>query len=86
YIFQTDRFNDTRREGVSGPDYFDYLERQSVFERLAAFTGAPNPTLTPADGEAERLNVIQATHTLFPTLGRSAMLGRTFVPEEDQPD
>jgi predicted permease len=86
FIFQTDRFNDTRREGVSGPDYFDYLERQTVFKRLAAYTGAPNPTLTPVDGEAERLNVIQVTHTLFPALGWSAMLGRTFVPEEDQPD
>ncbi|NIR44898.1 MAG: ABC transporter permease [Gemmatimonadetes bacterium] len=85
-VFQTDRFNDTRREGVSGPDYFDYVERQSVFEWLAAFAGAPNPTLTPADGEAERLNAVQVTHTLFPTLGWSAALGRTFVPEEDVPD
>jgi hypothetical protein len=86
YVFQTDRFNDTRREGVSGPDYFDYLERQSAFERMAAFTGAPNPTLTSEDGAAERLNVLQVTHTLFPTLGWSAMLGRAFVAEEDQPN
>jgi putative ABC transport system permease protein len=86
YIFETDRVNDTRREGVSGPDYFDYLDRETVFQRLAAFAGAPNPTLTPADGEAERLNAVQVTHTLFPTLGWSAALGRTFLPEEDVPD
>ena len=84
FVFQTDRFNDTRREGVSGPDYFDYLERQDVFERLAAYTGL-NPTLTPEGREPERLNAVQVTHTLFPTLGWEAALGRTFVPEEDTP-
>ncbi|MEJ2238369.1 MAG: hypothetical protein P8X82_08745, partial [Gemmatimonadales bacterium] len=30
-IFQSDRFNGTLREGVSGPDYFDYLKQQTVF-------------------------------------------------------
>lgn len=85
FVFQTDRFNDTRREGTSAPDYFDYLERQTVFERLAAYTGAPNPTLTPEGREPERLTALQVTHTLFPTLGWEAVRGRTFVPEEDKP-
>ena len=43
-VYQTDRFNNTTLEGASGPDYFDYLEMQTVFERMAAWTGF-NPTL-----------------------------------------
>jgi len=85
FVFQTDRFNDTQREGASGPDYFDYLERQTVFERMAAYTGAPNPTLTPEGREPERLNALQVTHTFFPMLGWEALRGRTFTAEEDRP-
>ena len=85
FVFQTDRFNDTRREGASGPDYFDYLERQTVFEHLAAYSGAPNPTLTPEGREPERLTALQVTHTLFPTLGWEAGLGRTFAADETAP-
>jgi putative ABC transport system permease protein len=84
-VFQSDRFNGTLREGVSGPDYFDYVQQQTVFEQMAAWTGF-NPTLSEGLSDPERVNVAQATHTLFPTLGWQAELGRTFSPDEDVPD
>lgn len=83
-VSQSDRFNDTQREGVSGPDYFDYLEQQTVFERMAAWTGL-SPTLTGALGSPERLSATRATHTLFATLGARPAIGRGFSPDEDTP-
>jgi putative ABC transport system permease protein len=83
-IFQSDRFNGTLREGVSGPDYFDYLEQQTAFEQMAAWTGA-SPTLTDGLSEPERVPMAMVTRTLFPTLGWQAELGRTFTPDEDTP-
>lgn len=83
-IYQRDRFNNTQREGVSGPDYFDYLEQQTVFDGLAAWKGR-NPTLVEAAIMPERLAAAQVTHTLFPTLGVRPALGRGFTVEEDTP-
>lgn len=83
-VWENDRMNNTEREGVSGPDYFDWLERQSAFEAMAAWTSR-SPTLTGAGGDAERLSATLATHNLFATLGRQAAFGRVFVVDEDQP-
>ena len=84
-VFQTDRMNNTSREGVSAPDYFDWLERQRSFDALAAYSGF-NPTLGGTAGEPERVSVSLVTHTLFPLLGWGAETGRTFTPDEDVPD
>jgi len=83
-VFQSDRFNATLHESVSGPDYFDYLEQQTVFQQIAAWTGF-NPTLADGVSDPERLTVARATHTLFPTLRWEAELGRTFTAAEDVP-
>jgi putative ABC transport system permease protein len=83
-VYQSDRFNNTQREGVSGPDYFDYLQQQSVFAGMAAWTGL-NPTLADAVSLPERLAAAQVTHTLLPTLGVRTALGRGFRPDDDTP-
>lgn len=84
-IYQTDRMNNTSREGASVPDYFDWLERQQSFDALAAYTGF-NPTLGGTASEPERVSLSQVSHTLFPMLGWGAEVGRTFVADEDAPD
>lgn len=83
-VYQTDRFNNTTLEGASGPDYFDYLEMQTVFERMAAWTGF-NPTLADGLSDPERITVTRATRTLFATLGWQPVVGRGFLADEDQP-
>ena len=61
---------------------FDDLRQQSQsFDRLAAYYNL-NLTLT-GDREAQLLRGTVATADLFPLLGVSPILGRTFLPEED---
>jgi putative ABC transport system permease protein len=64
-------------------NYSDLREQSKTFERLGAYYNS-NLTLT-GQGEAARLRVTVATADLFPLLGASPTLGRTFLPEEDNP-
>lgn len=64
-------------------NYSDLRIQSKTFERLAAYYNS-NLTLTE-QGEAARLRVTVATADLFPLLGASPVLGRTFLPEEDNP-
>ena len=83
-VSQSDRFNNTQREGSSGPDYFDYLATQRAFESMAAWTGF-NPTLSDGVKDPDRLTAARVTHSLFPTLGWSPSIGRGFLEGEDHP-
>ena len=62
-------------------NFADLRDRTKTFERLAAYYNT-SVTLT-GQGEAVRLRGIVATADLFPLLGASAALGRTFLREED---
>ena len=83
-LWQNDRLRGTELEWNSGPDYFDVLERNVVFEDLAAwrFIGA---TLTGADAEPQVIRAVGTTHSLFRILGAQPMLGRVYDAEDDQP-
>jgi putative ABC transport system permease protein len=62
-------------------NFADLREQAQAFARLAAYYNT-NVTLT-GQGEAVRLRGVVATADLFPLLGASPALGRTFLPEED---
>ena len=66
---------------TSYENYIDWRDQSHSFDSLEATRGA-TITLTGA-GEPERLNVRMATAPLFPLLGVNAILGRTFLAEED---
>lgn len=83
-VLENDRINGTTEEGVSGPDYFDWLEQQTVFESMGALRSYV-PTLTGSGDEPERLQASMFSHTLFRTLQWPSALGRVFTPQEDQP-
>jgi len=68
---------------VSVPDYFDWKRGNQVFESIAAWN-FQYFNLTGAD-QAERIEGLQVTAGFFPVLGVTAALGRTFLPEEEQP-
>ena len=62
-------------------NFADLRAQTKTFERLAAWY---NHSLTlTGQGEAVRLRGVVATADLFPLLGASPALGRTFLPEED---
>lgn len=66
----------------SYPNYEDYRNNTSTFEDIALFNNR-SFTIT-GDGEPERVRGAVASSNLFPLLGVGAMMGRTFIPEEDE--
>src|SRR4029453_15347553 len=69
------------RDPISLPDYIDLRDSNRSFEVLgAAFQWSANVT----GGEAERLQGMRATSSLFTTLGVPAALGRTLIPDDER--
>ena len=67
----------------STAQYFDIKNAHHGFEQLAIAIGG-NDNLT-GSGEPERIGTIRVSSSLLPMLGQKAVLGRLFVPAEDQP-
>jgi len=63
------------------PNYLDWRAQNTVFEEMAAY-GDCEMILSGTD-KAERIYCEQASDTYFPLLGVSAVIGRTFTPEEN---
>jgi putative ABC transport system permease protein len=79
----TTRLPDLDRMFVSYPDYLDWRDQNQSFEHLAVFRdGGAN--LTGGDGP-ERIQVGEASASIFPILGVPPLVGRGFLPEEDRP-
>lgn len=84
YVAQNDRLRGTQHEGFSGPDFFDVLERNVVFESMAAWR-TPRATLTSPEGEPQRVAAASTSHTLFSILGVRPALGRVYDADDDRP-
>jgi putative ABC transport system permease protein len=70
--------------GTPAPaNYADWKAQQTAFAALAALN-MRSFNLT-GDGEPERVAAYGATADFFSLLGVQPLLGRTFLPEEDQP-
>lgn len=70
------------REWTSLPNFLDWRDQNTVFERVAAFQDW-GPTLTTG-GEPEGLAGMSVSHDMFELLGVVPSIGRSFRPEEDQ--
>ncbi|MCK8503655.1 ABC transporter permease [Myxococcus fulvus] len=68
--------------GVAYPNLLDWRTGGTSFERIAVYT-ATRFKLS-GDGEAMRVTGAISSADLFALLGTSALLGRTFLPEEDR--
>ena len=69
--------------GVSYPNYKDYRDRNQVFSSLLVYAGVG---LNLTGGAEPRLVMGQlASANYFSTLGVNPVLGRSFLPEEDNP-
>jgi predicted permease len=69
------------RSPVAYPNYVDWRGQNTVFEEMAAY-GDCEMIVSGAD-KSERVYCEQASDTYFPLLGVSAVIGRTFTPEEN---
>ncbi|MFG1690532.1 ABC transporter permease, partial [Gemmatimonadota bacterium] len=72
------------RFAVAPANFLDWREQNEVFEDMAASAGA-TVNLTGTD-EPERIRGRRVSASFFPILGVPPALGRTFLPEEDQPE
>jgi predicted permease len=67
---------------VSAPDYVDARDSTQIFSSVAA---AEPSDLLYANGEnTQQLRTARVTWQWFPTFGQRAMLGRSFLQQEDQ--
>jgi putative ABC transport system permease protein len=71
------------REWLSPSDFEDWRAQNRVFTHLSAMNDW-GPTLTGLD-EPEPLVGAAVSHDIFALLGREPSMGRSFLPEEDQP-
>ena len=70
---------------MSAYDFFDYRERNEVFESVGAIITSPtNVTITGGD-EPELVGSVFVSWDLFPTLGIPAVMGRHFSCAEGEP-
>jgi predicted permease len=72
------------RNDMSPADYYDVKTRNQAFDGVAAI-GSRAFNLT-GQGEPEKIYAQAVSQDLFPLLGVNPLLGRVFLPEEDQPD
>lgn len=70
---------------ISAAEYLDIdREANDVFEEVSIYSFPASLSLTQ-DGEPDQLEAARVTSSFFSVLGRKAALGRTFLPEEDDP-
>ncbi|MEE9235056.1 MAG: ABC transporter permease [Candidatus Acidoferrales bacterium] len=68
----------------SFPEYLDWKEQIRIFDDVATYFNTA-PTLL-GEGQPERFDGVRASASLLPLLGVEPVLGRNFLPEEEQPD
>jgi len=73
------------QENVSPPDFADWRAQSHAFTHLASWSGAGEFNLVGTDG-VEVVRAVYGSSGLLPALGVSPLLGRAFLPEEDQPE
>src|SRR6202795_596525 len=67
------------------PDYVYYRDHNQSFTGMLAFDGDPESVIWNRSGEGQVVLGQLVSGTFFSLLGVHASLGRTFVPEDDQP-
>jgi putative ABC transport system permease protein len=82
-LYETGLRGGGSRDWVSFPNFLDWCQQNQVFEEVAAYRYWPSTVA--GDGTPETVLGLQVTSGLFGVLGVHPSLGRTFVPEEDQP-
>ncbi|MGA2427503.1 MAG: ABC transporter permease [Candidatus Acidiferrum sp.] len=71
--------------GVSAGDYADFHREAKSFSAMGAYAEISQGFNLTGVGEPERIQASVATADLFSMLGVRAIVGRTFLPDEDKP-
>jgi putative ABC transport system permease protein len=71
------------RSGLSPAEFLDYRENVPAFQELGVYADG---RLIVAGEEPQSARAGFVSASLFPALGVTPLVGRTFTPEEDRPD
>lgn len=83
-VYATNPGQGQSRVPLSVADFLDWRARNQGFEPIAAYSNAP---LNYTGGEIpEQIPGLSVTADFFTVLGVQALMGRTFLPDEDKPD
>ena len=82
-VYESNMRKDAAFFSVSAPDYLDWKEHSQTFEDLGAMTRAEDFSLV-GRSEPEQVTAARVSANLFPLLGVQPMIGRSFLPEDDQ--
>ena len=82
-VFTSNSRTQSSAGAMSYPDFLDLRSQNQVFEGMAAYTDG-SFTLTGVDQPAHIVGS-SVSASLFDVLGATPELGRTFLPDEDQP-
>ena len=77
-----DGHGETFRGRISEPDLLDYRARNTSLQYLAAMRDGRAPLI--ANGQSQTIGVIYATANLFGAMGQQPLIGRVFLPGEDE--
>lgn len=69
---------------VSAASFLDWQSQNTVFEQVAAYRSTSYNLI--GDGEPERIRAARISAGTFTLLGINPLVGRDFLPEEDQPE
>jgi putative ABC transport system permease protein len=69
---------------VSQPAYLDFATRNHSFASVAIFDSAGRGYNLSGGGEPEQVSGLRVTASFFAVLGAQPLLGRTFLPEEEE--
>ena len=82
-VWEADSSNVLVRGTASYPNFADWRDQNHVFERLASYHS--NDFILTGRGDSSRLQGAVVNADLFSLLGATPILGRTFLPTEDNP-
>src|SRR5262249_31145954 len=68
---------------VTTQDYLDWVDRQQVFESMAAINDMGDSVLQPPDGEPELVKGQRVTASFFDVLRARPMLGAVFTSQNE---
>jgi len=84
-LWQVSQHSGDHEVKVTGPDYIDWKDRNSVFQDIAAFGASAGLGLNLSGaGQPERISATPVTGNLFSVLGVMPALGRSFLLDEER--
>ena len=84
-LWEEDLAQDRHLMEVSFRNFLDWRARSTSFENMAAVGSHDWTLVLLAEGEPARISYRAVAASFFDTLGAEPLLGRTFVPEDDEP-